>query len=66
MPKWMRLLRDQLTRKIQFGFNLMYDLIKPNLVEGAAPRKANPWRQWYHSKGQASWKHKTEITNTLT
>ncbi len=35
-----RLLRDQLVRKIQFGLQQVSILIKPNLVEGPAPRKA--------------------------
>ncbi|PCF41691.1 hypothetical protein B5C06_08620 [Staphylococcus delphini] len=35
------LLRDQLARKIQFGINQVFISIKPNLVEGSAPRKGS-------------------------
>ncbi|PWZ60866.1 hypothetical protein DD894_12550, partial [Staphylococcus pseudintermedius] len=45
LPRRLTLLRDQLVRKIQFGFHLMYASIKPNLVEGPAPRKRKPRRQ---------------------
>ncbi|EGQ2909742.1 hypothetical protein EEJ52_03940 [Staphylococcus pseudintermedius] len=31
-----------MVRKIQFGIHLVYTSIKPNLVEGPAPRKAKP------------------------
>ncbi|WMZ47635.1 YSIRK-type signal peptide-containing protein [Staphylococcus pseudintermedius] len=42
LPRRLRLLRDQLVRKIQFGFKQVLTSIKPNLVGGPAPRKGKP------------------------
>ncbi|WP_236653843.1 hypothetical protein, partial [Staphylococcus delphini] len=40
-----RLPRDQLARKIQFGYLPMYTIIKPNLVEGISLGKRSTVRQ---------------------